>query len=192
MATTRRKSVRGSGRAKNTGRTRRRMSRERALTLPELFQRYFDRQLRPPARSRRPPVEGELGGVGGPGPGIAPDPRGACCRRIADLLGGPGPFGHPLEGLANDFFGATPEQGAALRGWPEHQLWLFLQTLRLGLRCPGVPTGPDGFHDPRPTPDPVPFRMQFRGRVSRGAKSLEIRLSGANQIEITFVAPRIP
>jgi hypothetical protein len=197
MATTRRK-----GGASRKARGKRRAtparggaSRVRELTLPELFQRYFDRQLRPPAPRGG---AGRQGPVGGPGDlGFGFDPRQACCQRIHQLLAGGGPFGPGLENIANQHFGATAAQAAALRGWPDPQLWLFLQTLRLGLKCPNGPhDGPPelpGLPDPSPDPgpEPGPYRMRFRGRPSRGAKSLEIALSGRT-VEITFVAPRIP
>jgi hypothetical protein len=188
MATTRRKGPR----RKKAARTARRRGGERRLTLPELFQRYFDRQL----RGRRTAASGTLGepGLGG----FEFNPRQACCMRIAELLGSGGPFGPGLEDIANQHFGATPAQAAALGGWPNHQLWLFLQALRLGLKCPNGPHGgpPDlpGLPDPSPDPgpEPGPYRMRFRGRVSRGGRRLQVQLTGKHQIEITFVAPRIP
>jgi hypothetical protein len=192
MASTRRKAP--DPRRKKAARgTRRRGGNERTLTLPELFQRYFDRQL----RTTRAGASAKLGetGLGG---SVVFDPRQLCCRRIAELLGSGGPFGPGLEDIANQHFGATPAQATALGAWPNHQLWLFLETLRLGLRCPHGPHGgpPDlpRLPDPAPDPgpDPGPYRMHFRGRVSRGGRRLEVHLSGKNQIEITFVAPRIP
>ena len=166
----RKKTTRKKGPSKAKPRKRSARSRSPAQrNLAQLFQQHFD------------------AGLGGSGP-----IRDACCHRIAEMLGGRGgPLGPGLEQILSGNFGAaTPEQGAQLRGWPPDQLRLFLHTLGIGLRCPGIPGG----GPLRPNVDPVPPRsypMRFRARPMRGASPrLEVGID-EDGIDITFIDARI-
>jgi hypothetical protein len=150
------------------GRTR----RPPGPTLPQLFQRYFDRNLRVHSQARI-----------------------FCCVNLARIRF-ISPLSRELGEIATTHFSVNPEQARELAGWPEDQLRLFAATLEIGLRCPpGVPPpGPEPGPIPGrpPLPDPPPsYRMRFRGRARPGVRRLEVAFSGRT-IEITFVAPRIP
>lgn len=164
-----RKTNRKKRRSKVTPRKRSAAPPRARRNLAQVFQEYFD------------------GGLDGKGP-----IRDACCHRIAEMLGGRGvPLGPGLQQILHGHFGgATPEQGAQLAGWPDDQLQLFLHTLAIGLRCPGIPGGGPF----RKNIDPVPPRsypMRFRARPVRGASPrLEVGID-ENGIDITFIDSRI-
>ncbi len=166
---------RKSGRKKSALRGRRGGTRARRPNLPQLFQGHFDRDLRRPG-----------------------DPRILCCGNIRLALEAPGGIGPFLENLALGL-GGTPAQARAIGRWPEPQLRIFLGALEVGIRCPHLPPPPPPPFPPEPGPwpgpDPVPlrsFRMHFRGRRAGGARRIQIAMTGKREIEITFIAPRIP
>ncbi len=157
---------------------RRRTPPPRPMTLPDLFQRYYDLVLRGPG--------------GGPG---------ECCLRLEGV-----PF-HPRgigPGFANillqNFPQATPEQIDQLREFPPDLLQLFKTVLHIAIPCP---FGDGGYPILKPYPGPLPDPPpDFHSRPSRNVKfsgvqrkgavpTLEISLPSRGTIGVKFVAPRI-